>query len=338
MLVERLHVEKWKAVERRFDHSDPVPVENGFKYYDAREAVRQKWYYQCLLRVPGIFTYAPVLPSDEVQSFYWCALKGIRVEPRLGDKHYRKLLKLPEELAIEDAPEPAAPSRFALGGPPNAEAERAKRSRAEGAMRARGKARAKAPQPIVDKPLGAPTSGHPEVDPGTGGGSSGDPPPPKAPPPLPPPLADPPAPSRFALAPAPPVAKAKAEPTDRQRGERSYARVRKVFEPVFWSQEFGIWFDPLYQPPSGAPPYATWMLKCNKCGKACEKHKTTSANNLRTYGKVEPLAFLHAWSLLEETPDKLHRRSDPKDADVAVLLRDETNRRGYEALISRWGA
>ena len=100
-----------------------------------------------------------------------------------------------------------------------------------------------------------------------------------------------------------------------------------------------MWYDSLYQHPSGAAAYSTWMLKCDRPGHVdCLKNKTTVAANIRRHGIIEPLAFLHSWLEMPEEAGTPHSLQKVNVAMVDAYARDAGERPNYEACCAQWGA
>ena len=74
----------------------------GVKVLDGRDPIRRKSYLQVLVRLQHILQddkLATSIPSDEPQLFYRLLLKGHKVEPKLGNEHYKALLDQQDLLA-----------------------------------------------------------------------------------------------------------------------------------------------------------------------------------------------------------------------------------------------
>ena len=110
---------------------------------------------------------------------------------------------------------------------------------------------------------------------------------------------------------------------------------KKAFRP--WPAVDGatIGLDPLHQPPSGAKAYATWTVTC-PLHDNCKNHKTVTVTTTDVYGDVQPLAFLHAWSLLPPHEIKQHNSNNPNDAEVAAVVAVPGNVAMYEMTIEDW--
>jgi hypothetical protein len=162
--VEALNAAGWAAKELPAMHCLPM-IERPF--FDAREAIRMKSYFQCLLRAPAIFAFCPAWPSTAVVSFYRCLLAGICVTAGQSDAYYKHLLagKNPNDfLAIEDRPvrvPPIGDARFGVASDDEEPKEKVKRKRATGVPRA------KAPVRPIEGPVDPPPLVPPEPAPGT---------------------------------------------------------------------------------------------------------------------------------------------------------------------------
>ena len=95
-------------------------------------------------------------------------------------------------------------------------------------------------------------------------------------------------------------------------------------------------YDPDYVTPQGVAFAANYTLKCGLGHARCFKVRGVNTHNCKTFGKVEPLAFLHAWAETEPAPGKTHRTTDP--SDVAVAAKVEEIGEALEEVIERIGA
>ena len=241
--------------------------------------------------MPGVFEVCNTIPSTEPISFYRCILRKIKVEPRLGDKHYLALLAgQPPPLPLEDDPgrHPARPNpRFAIADQEGDVAVPKAKPKARG-VRARPPAHPPIAEP-APSPLPLPVPPPAVVEPH----------PPPAPPPLPPPPLPPPiieAPEPPVLEPPPPVPEPVGPPEHRNRG-RGPLRARRLFVP--WQAGGEVFFDKDYQEPRSGIVYSTWMLQCPR-HERCLKKTRIGPRTTRMFGPIEPLAYLHAWL---ELPD-----------------------------------
>ena len=125
------------------------------------------------------------------------------------------------------------------------------------------------------------------------------------------------------------------EARERLRGPRSVAKVKRLYRPFFGGSE--VWYDPLYQPPSGAAAYSTWMFRCAKHPQ-CARARTTVAANTARHGRIEPLAFLHAWLDLPDQAGVPHAAQRVDKALVDAYASDADKKRGYDACCDEWGA
>ena len=313
VLTEQLTVRQWTAVLERVVHTPPLPPAGPLRVYDAREALRQKMYYAILFRMPDVFEYCREIPSDEPVSFYKCLHKKLHVEPYLGDRHYKALLrgetrKRPEPLPIEEG-------RWAIAdadddGPPA-------KAKAKARAHSRG-VRARPPPPI------APPDGLPPVPPG----------PPPLPPPLPdpPPLAGPPRihepvplPDPIEHVPDPPVAPPPVDDAAPVRRARGPLRARRGFVP--WAPGGEVFYDKDYKEPKSGLVYSTWMLLCPRHN-PCMRKRRLGPRTTKEFGAIEPLAFLDAWKDVPDNdadPNWVHNTCDvPADAVRAKMADPET--------------
>jgi hypothetical protein len=308
LFVEALYIKGWHARNCRVDHCHSSPDE---KFFDAREALRQRHYYEVVLDLPALYSVCETIPSDEPISFYKCILAGHIVQARRGDLYYKHMLKhgvamLP---AIADDPglDDAESGLFALCGgalPVPLPSARALRGVDTGGVVARPAA---LPAPVVLAPLLdlLPASAAdvmvpepvplPDVDPVVAAplpaGSSSD-----------------------AVVAAPLPAVVGAAP----RG-RVGANARNWVPFPGGGQ---VAFDPLYMPPSGAAPYSTFHFKCHH-HIGCEKKRTTGARNIARHGILEALAFLQVW---RDVPVPAHARH--------VLLTSQVPRASVDLLFN----
>ena len=66
ILADALYSAGWKSREEEMRHALPSPAQLVF---DGTEALKQRWYYLVMLRVPTVFEFCSVIPSNELISF-----------------------------------------------------------------------------------------------------------------------------------------------------------------------------------------------------------------------------------------------------------------------------
>jgi len=329
-IVHWLNQQKWTQRQGTVTHS---LANDAVLQCDGRQSVRMKPYYQVLTVLSRCVPLTSSIPSTQCKLFYKCLLKGFRVEPGMGDGHYRDLLNADatrkgKRLIPIEPPEP--PARRALlddddivvAGP----APKAK-------PRAKPKGRDRGPAP-----LRPPLRAGPSV-------------------PEPPPIEGPPVPPVSVDDPVPPVPKAKSgpptppviDPAPHEPIEDSPVRIEddsivvateEVVTPVYaprtrhnWQPGLGdalIAYD-LYEPVC-APAYPNWIMHCPR-HKDCSKSRKVSAAHTGRHGAVEPPAFLHAW--LETDHSLPWRQAVPTDEAVDAIV--EAQRAGLEDIVRRAG-
>ena len=258
--------------------------------YDGREHPRQKYYLQALLRLKDTLPLAHGrLPSIEFVAFYKLLLRGVKVRPGLTNKEY--VVKFNEAkgttnkmvLALKDTDDPdPRPSGhrsdffapLAEGPAPKPKPRAASFSRGGRGTGGRGGTGGNVPPltaPVVEPPGGDPVppimDGRPPVGggggdvPSEGGASSsgaggGD------------------ASSFF----APPLL------PDTTKG------------PLVTSLNGLLVQYHRYMNKRTGREEPHWILVCTSCGvPGCSKRRGAIPSMEKTYGEVEPLAFLHAW-------------------------------------------
>ena len=318
--------------------------------FDGREATRMTFYYQCLLVLGDILHLTSSrLPSQQPIPYYRLLLRGLPVEPDLGNRVYalqwnrNKSTKVHQLEPLEDFP-PDPP--IAGGGEdddeqfiallpgmaqPKLKAHGGHGSRGRGRGRgrsSRGQGRAGSsgdppPLPPPD-PLPPQPPGGPGLAPLPPGGGHGDPP--GAPPP---PVLGGPDDETFVAAPV---------------GVKAQAAVAR-------NDNFDTgWFDGLqgslirfmdYQLRDGSS-YPNWKIKCNRDhlhSASCEKTCGMTPANQRHFCKIEPLAVLGAWAATCESPrpggKASHALENPSKQAVATYARE--HQQELEDIISRVG-
>ena len=66
--------------------------------------------------------------------------------------------------------------------------------------------------------------------------------------------------------------------------------------------------------------YKNYILKCNRWPGDCHKTCGRTEKNMQHHGELEPLAYLHAWLLMDVDGDKKHSTCDPDPAAVDDFL------------------
>jgi len=316
-----------------------VHVNTVGKRFDSRTAVSHKFYYQCLLILDRCLPLSGNrIPSQQPQNYYKLLLQGHHAEPDKDNNHYIQLssehkknvlnipLPPPEPPPIDDddivrlpirpLPAPKAHPRGPSGRHPKAK------------PRAAAKTGAGAPLPLPS------VAGGPVVEPVPPGGPPLPVPPGPAPGPAPgPPLPAPPSPS----APVPGGAPEPLDDDDRvQLGRRVRPRVgsrgpaRGPEDLADWVVGIGgveVRHEKEYIPPGHTEPYVNWQIRCRKptCKKQCGRTRGVTARNMKRFGMIEPLAFLHAWHDIPWTPAweaPTHRGCDPTPETVEAIVRN----------------
>ena len=200
-----------------------------------------------------------------------------------------------------------------------------------GSAKAKGKAAAPPPPP-------GPGTGE-----GGGAGSSGDPPPSVGPPrpePSPPPIVTGPP----IVAPPPVVEDADdgimldpgpAPPAP----EKTRAVGKRRFADKNWMAGLGdalVHYDGDWKNPAGELK-PNWRLACPRHGLDCQKSRFVVPANMKRFGMVEIVAFLHAWIPVEvpEGSTASHAKQNPTPAQVAAMV--DENREELEAIVQRAG-
>ena len=114
-LCEALFSKGWKNKMKVCVHDEAVPDE---RFFDAREAVRMKSYYQVLLSLPSAFRFSKQIPSNQPISYYRCILAEKPVEAGWGDQAYKAILsgKQPQEREQQLQDMDDSENAFAAGG------------------------------------------------------------------------------------------------------------------------------------------------------------------------------------------------------------------------------
>ena len=322
----KLKRDGWIGIEQKCVHTT-VAIGN----FDSEDAVKAKFYYQVLLKIGDCMPLASTIPSRQPMLFYRLLLALIKVEPDLGNDVYAKQWKalaasgkVPtlalEEVPVEEAPAPLPPVPddgdivIPYGEPPQPP-----------------KKQRRGPPPLRD----------------TGARGSGDPMPPPLPPPPPSLVVEPPP----VYVPPPGPAGGGGgegggggppdmvfddvvmEPPDpvplRDRAARAADRGN-----VGWKdglEGFLVRYDPSYITPDGVPFTANYQIRCKRHGNRCIKKRHATDAYTAHAGRIEPMAFLHAWAHGDVLPGKSHPLSPPPLVDVLAYA--EAHRAELEALV-----
>ena len=104
-IVQHLRNQGWNPVPAPIEHTAAVISD-----FDSTEAIRQKRYLQVVCKIVECMRLTSTIPSRQAIKFDDCLLRGIPVEPNMGNASYAALLnkqrqkdgKLPTVLALED--------------------------------------------------------------------------------------------------------------------------------------------------------------------------------------------------------------------------------------------
>ena len=107
------HILQWRPVNKTVVHC----IENKKDLVFGREAVRMKKYYVAYIYLSRCLGLTSRMPSQQPELFYVCLLNGLRVEPFLGNKHYRDVFNRAQrdhgrEPLPLPPPEPAPPLEY----------------------------------------------------------------------------------------------------------------------------------------------------------------------------------------------------------------------------------
>jgi len=333
-LVWHLRNNGWDPQTRYFDHT-VVPAEGTRASFDSREALRMKTYYMVLLQLQRCLPLAGGrVPSQHPVGFYRLLLNGTPTQPDLGYKHYvlayNRALKGDDRelLPLEDKDNPDEDEGF-MAPRPGVPQPMAKRRGAHAGIRGRGRGRDSGRgrgTPLTDGggrgggagggdggPPGGGDDGGGGGPPGVGGdGGEGGPPPrdPPGPPPAPPtplPIEEEHE-EEFFVPPVAPV----APPPPRPEKEK------EKYDFVIGLDGCTISYQP-YINTKGKPAF-NYVLKC-PYHPSC--YKSRAETFCKAYGKVEPFAYLHAWSHIAwpTSIDKpTHRSENPTKEEVKDYL------------------
>jgi len=226
------------------------------------------------------------LPSQEVKTYYECLLKGIKVEPGKKDCDYRMVLRtnrkakglIPDLEPLEDEKDDDGVDKVILGEP---ELPPAKRRGGGGEG------------PLRKRPRGDPT---PKPLPGPGApGPSGRLPPPPVVDIGPLIIVDPPAGGGSASTSAAGSGGGAVDGiimgSGDDEGQPILEREAYDFQPAIGDAKIVCH---RYTHPVLLTTYTNWILKCPRHHR-CYKKRLILPNHTKTYGDLEPVAYLHAW-------------------------------------------
>jgi len=333
-LITHLKAKGYYSVSKTVEHTKPLAAgETG--PYDGRECLKQKWYYQVLLRLPSCLPLCGgSLPSQEPVAFYKLLLRGEKAVPGKPSKEYvrqfnaLKGLTKKEILPLDDVDLTSlVPSRpgssffvpLAGGELPKKKARQATPGSGGGGAGKRHGGDSDptpAPLPPVGPDLGGDVGGAPghggDSVPGPGGvggsgsggaGSSGD---------------------------GAGAGGAAGCGEDGSFFAPPEAKQKNPLPPKVDSLDgLKIRYHVYPNPTGKLEPH--WILYCNNPdhGGACEKRKGATPRNEAVFGEIEPVAYLHAWHAIEWPTDPkkaTHAQENPTKAQV----REIAERRGAE--------
>jgi len=312
-VVQHLKDNGWTRVLHRTEHTQGM---ENVLIYDGRECLRMKSYYQVMAALTTCLRLTSSIPSQQPISYYRLLLAGCRAEPNLGDRRYHELLNAEKKRKgkpVEPLPAPDPPPPIAYDDDdgimvpaemPGPKAKVRPKRPHSGPVHS-GAPVPKAPLPPALPPppplVEPPPIALPPVE-----GRGDDPP---GPPPLPPPPAPPPMDDDDAIMPD----SGDADPEPRPK-RRKFPP--KTFVPALMGAQ--VRYDP-YRTPAGkfAP---NWMLKC-PTHKNCFKTKQDCDAHTARHGKIQPLAFLHAWVPCLPPPGsgESHRVQNPTDEQTTAF-------------------
>ena len=301
----------WEPVLNTIEHVH-VPAEGSPKNYDGRSCLKMKWYFQTLLTLETCLPLARgSLPSQEPVHFYRLLLRGDFAQAGLSSKTYVLAWNRGGNVRDEDL--------VALAAPPEP-------LPLQDGVESFGAMPLGMPDPVPKRRAGPSGPRRPGRGPqagGKGGGGGrgsgsggGDPPPVDPPPPLPPPDGD----EGFAAPPLPEENKKKKRQLDLEP-----TRVQGLngcdISFVLYITTSGK-FEPHYK------------CHCFKHGACCEKRKGKTLANQRRWGRIQPIAFLHAWHAIAFPSDPkylTHAQEGPTDEMVDAWAAD--HREEFEQML-----
>jgi len=329
MILWHLQNNGWVYRKEKREHNlDNLAV----KVLDGRNILRRKLYIMVLIDVEKHLRHTSSIPSDQTQLFYRLLMNGRRVEPNLEIAEYirlsggkGKILPLPAPELGGDVPEPPPEPPeldpdlvISMEDPPKQVRKKRVKPSALPLPKAGPEPKAAAPVPLLeDDPVAGPG--------GEGGG--GCPPAPPTPPREP---RDPTPPRRAGSSgdPLPPVvgpddAVVVAPWAEPERVERAAGK-----RDLDWVDAVGgglIRHDSNFRNKAGKL-YPNCKISCLTCPKIagktpCQKTIGITPETCARRGRIEPIAFLHAWRSVDITKkDKSHARHDPTHGEVDAFI------------------
>ena len=308
-LIWHLKRQGWKEVDRRCDHQTAA-----IATFDGAEAIKQRSYLQCVAALEKCITLTSHMPSRCPVGCYKLLLRGLRAEPDMSAKDYtailnvdlRKRWKMAELVPLEDAPaalmddnDPDGVICPGPGGePPSNEPmnERGPRVVREGHGR--------------EGPVRPGSSSDPPGVQGGGGEGGVDP--------DPVPIhcggvAGPPGPEPADHDDPDGIVGGSAAAAPRPQG-------RRLGQGVFYDGLLGarLQCNPYTKPSGGG--YPNYTIYCtDPTHPGCGKTKGRVPSNMKRWGEMEPLAFLHCWLAIRD-PVKKHNLCDPSPEQVDAFV------------------
>ena len=322
LVIHALRDQGWTMHNGLVQHCHP---HDGAQRFDVRNAIAKRLYLRVCLQLSRSFIYCQLIPSDQCGTFYRCLLKGIHTEA--GHKHvyYAALLAGKTPLAaIEDEGREAIVDdvRFLAASSDDDQAPPViNGGRGKGKGRGRGgKGRGRG------QAVSSPSSSIPALLPPQAASSSSS----ADPAPLPLPL-----PSHAASSSGIVVADENEEAMADAAVVHpvSVSLAKKAKKARRWVPFLGmgeVAYDADYAAPGGHT-YSTWFFKCGRHAN-CMKRRLASVRNCEQ-GRIEPLAYLHAWYDQEVGPAG-HVRAKVPSGEVDRKLADVALRSQYEEIAS----
>jgi hypothetical protein len=317
-----LQSQGWKYASRKMVHT---PANVGTLICDGRTPIRHKLYFMVLCRLRDRLRQSSSIPSDQSQLYYRILLLGKHVEPYLSKDLYEAMLGGKSNIAALPAPEDDEPAPVLAPVPPGELDDEVLVGVTEGEpppkrkytppssnplpcvdeREPRRRRNQPPPRPLEDPPPAIPA---PPTPPAPGRpGSSGDP----GPGPAGPPVVDPGSDDDIV------VAAVEGPPRVEDPG-RIPVQGARTADAIGG----GVLRWEMYTPPKGKP-YPNYQINCLTCGgkRNCKKTKGSTAVNSARHGRLEALAFVHAWRTTAiRRPDKSHQWHDPTDAEVDAFV------------------
>ena len=302
MLANQLIKTKWMSMQYTVRH-DRIPLQDTPPCeFDSREAVRMKYYYMCVVQLERVLPLAGgVMPSQEPIMYYRLLLRGERVDAGQSSKHLTLQWNRDKKTKAKDIlplPPPEVVPPLQDLGDEDFDAHPA------GWQVAKAQARRGGQGP---RGRGGPGRGR-----GTGrGDGDGGAAPGPAPAPLP-------------IVAAPPAVDADVVDFDPPPPALE-GRKRKREEGPAWRDALDgmqVRLFSSYTNTNTGIDEPHWKAKC-KFHADCEKRRGIIPRFKKHHGEIEPLAFCHAWHLME-TPSKpgipTHSRDNPSQAAVDAYI------------------